>query len=119
MLSHQPEEIHKALRQPHLHLPKGPDPDAHLPLIAATLRASAAEIEPAKIEQLGGLASAIFDRIATVEGEASGVFTAEAAAPYATSIGREVCVEETRPVFSALMDTGVVMRRGNGRCVVR
>lgn len=44
-LGNRPEEIVKALRQLQLHLPAGENPDVYLPVIAATLRSAAADIE--------------------------------------------------------------------------
>jgi AAA domain len=63
-LGHRPEEMLKALRQLRLHLPPGALADAHLPVIAATLRSSSADLELTKVEQLGSLASAMAMRAA-------------------------------------------------------
>jgi hypothetical protein len=95
-------------------LPPGGDPDAYLPVIAATLRSTAADIELAKVEQLGGLATAIFERIASTHGDARGVFSAEAAAAYSKAVGREVRVEETQPVVNELLAANLIMRKGHG-----
>lgn len=113
-LGNRPEEMIKALRQLHFHLPPGSNPDEHLPVIANTLRSAAADIELMKLEQLGGLATAIFDRIASAEGDARGLFSAEAAAAYSRAIGREVKVEEAQPVVNELMATNLIMRKGHG-----
>jgi hypothetical protein len=51
-LGNRPEEMLKALRQLRRHLPPGGNPDEHLPVIAATLRATAADMELMKVEQL-------------------------------------------------------------------
>ncbi|EYS85713.1 hypothetical protein CF68_10010 [Cupriavidus sp. SK-4] len=67
-----------------------------------------------KLEQLGGLATAIFDRIASSDGDARGLFSAEAATVYSASIRREVRVEEAQPVVNELMATNLIMRRGHG-----
>lgn len=112
-LGNRPEEMIKALRQL-LHLPPGSQPDEHLPVIANTLRSTAADIELMKLEQLGGLATAIFERIASAEGDARGLFSAEAAAAYSKAIGREVKVEEAQPVVNELMATNLIMRKGHG-----
>jgi hypothetical protein len=113
-LGHRPEELIKALRQLHLNLPPGSDPDAYLPVIASTLRSAAADIELAKVEQLGSLASAIFARIAASDGDAKGIFSAEAAAEYTRAVGREVKIEEIQPVVNELTAANIVMRRGHG-----
>ena len=113
-LGNRPEEMLKALRQLGRHLPPGGKPDAHLPVIAATLRSTAADIELIKVEQLGGLATAIFERIASAEGDARGLFSAEAAADYTRSVGRDVRVEEIQPVVNDLLATNLIMRRGHG-----
>jgi hypothetical protein len=113
-LGNRPEELLKALRQLSLHLPKGGDPDEHLPVIAAMLRSAAADIELMKVEQLGRLATAIFERIASTDGDARGLFSAEAAADHTKSIGREVRVEEIQPVVNDLLAANLIMRRGHG-----
>ncbi|MEZ5658145.1 MAG: AAA family ATPase [Burkholderiaceae bacterium] len=117
-LDHRPEDMLKALRQLEQHLPAGADPDEHLPVIAATLRSAAADIELTKIDQLGGLASAVFARIAAAEGKTPGVFSAEALAAYAQAVGRDVRVDEVQPTVNALLDANVIMRRGRGHYVV-
>lgn len=113
-LGNRPEEMIKALRQLHFHLPPGSNPDEHLPMIANTLRSAAADIELMKLEQLGGLATAIFDRIACAKGDARGLFSADAASAYSAAVGREVKVEEAQPVVNELMATNLIMRKGHG-----
>ena len=114
MLGNRPEELIKAVRQLQ-RVPVGSDPDQLFPVIAATLRSTAADIELAKVEQLGALAVAIFERIAAADGEAKGVFSNDAAAEYSKVVGREVRVEEVQPVVNELMAANLVMRRGVGR----
>ncbi len=113
-LGHRPEDMLNALRQLRRHLPPGGDPDVHLPVIAATLRSTAADVELLKVEQLGGLATAIFERIAAAEHGARGVFSAEAAADYAKAIGTEVRVDALQPVVNDLLAANLIMRRGHG-----
>lgn len=113
-LGHRPEEMLKALRQLGRHLPAGGNPDEHLPVIAATLRSSAADIELMKVEQLGALATAVFGRIASTDGDARGLFSADAAADYAKTIGRDVRVEEVQPVVNDLLAANLIMRKGHG-----
>ncbi|MGY8524445.1 AAA family ATPase [Paracidovorax citrulli] len=113
-LGNRPEEMIKALRQLHFHLPAGADPDEHLPVIANTLRSAAADIELIKLEQLGNVAVAIFDWIASNGGEARGLFSGEAVLAYAKAVGREVRVEEIQPLVNDLLATNLIMRKGHG-----
>jgi hypothetical protein len=119
-LGHRPEELLRALRQLRTSLAAQPAdsalarPDALLPVIAQTLRSAAADVELHKVEQLGGLGLAIFDRIAQVDGDARGLFSADAAADYGRQIGREVRTEEIQPMVNELLAANVVMRRGHG-----
>lgn len=113
-LGNRPEELLRALRQLLLNSPGREEPDRVLPIIAATLRSSAADIELVKVHQLGGLAQAIFDRIAACEGDARGIFSADAAAEYSRAIGREVKIEEIQPVANELLAANLIMRRGHG-----
>lgn len=110
-LGNRPEEMLKALRQL---LQQEGEPDLFLPVIASTLRSAAASIELEKVEQLGSLAQAIFNKIASTEGDARGIFSTDAAAEYSKSVGREVRVEEIQPVVIALVAENIIMRRGHG-----
>ena len=83
-------------------------------VIAATLRSTAADIELLKVEQLGRLATAVFERIASADGDARGLFSAEAAADYSRALGREVRVEEVQPAVNDLLAANLIMRRGHG-----
>lgn len=112
-LGNRPEELIKAVRQLQ-QIAEGSDPDEMFPVIAATLRSTAADIELAKVEQIGGLAMAIFERIASSDGDAKGVFSNDAAADYSKAVGREVRVEEIQPTVNELMAANVIMRRGHG-----
>jgi hypothetical protein len=113
-LGHRPEEFLRALSRMHSSASSGVEPDVLLPVIAATLRSSAADIELLKVEQIGGLAMAIFNRVARADGDARGLFSAEAAAEYADAIGREVRIEEIQPVVNELLGANILMRRGHG-----
>jgi hypothetical protein len=114
ILGHRPEEFLRALGQLRAHASSGLATDQLLPVIATTLRSSAADLELAKVEQIGGLATAIFDRVACSDGPARGIFSAEAAAAYGEAIGREVRVEEIQPVVNELLAANVLMRVGHG-----
>ena len=113
-LGHRPEEFLRALGQLRASGSSGLEPDQLLPVIAATLRGAEADLEILKVEQLGGLATAIFDRVATSEGPARGLFSAEAAALFREAIGRPVRVEEIQPVVNELLGANVLMRVGHG-----
>ncbi len=113
-LGHRPEEFLRALGQLRVSASSGLAPDQLLPVIATTLRGSAADLELLKVDQIGGLATAIFVRVARSEGPARGIFSAEAAAAYGEAIGREVRVEEIQPVVNELLGANVLMRLGHG-----
>jgi hypothetical protein len=114
-LGARPEEMLRALRELNSNLPEGEDPDKFLPVIAATLRSTSADIEIMKVEQLGAFALAVFERIVVADGEARGLFGAEALADYTRDLGREVRVDEVQAVIAELMDANIVMRRGHGQ----
>lgn len=111
-LGARPEELLRALRELRALLPPGGDPDAFLPVIAGTLRSAAADVELLKVEQLGALAMAVFERIAG--GDAKGLFSADTLAGYGKAIGRQVRADEVQSVLNELMVANVVMRRGHG-----
>lgn len=113
-LGNRPEEMIRSLRQLILNSPPSKNPDEILSVIATTLRSAAADIELMKVEELGSLAQAIFDRIASTEGDARGVFSTEAAAEYSKVVGRDVRVEEVQPVANELLAANLIMRRGHG-----
>jgi hypothetical protein len=113
-LGSRPEELLRALRELRVLLPPGGEPDAFLPVIAGTLRSTAADVEIMKVEQLGVLATAVFERVAGADGETKGHFSAEAMAGYAALVGREVRADEVQAVLNELMVANVVMRRGHG-----
>lgn len=110
-LGNRPEEMLKALRQV---LQQEGNPDLFLPVIASTLRSAAANIELEKVEQLGSLAQAIFNKIASAAGDARGIFSVDAAAEYSKAVGRDVRIEEIQPVVIALVAENIIMRRGHG-----
>jgi len=58
---------------------------------------------------------AIFNRVVCADGPARGLFSAEAAAEYATVIGREVQIDEIQPVVKELLADNILMRPSPGR----
>lgn len=113
-LGQRPEELLRALRQLQIAKPTVENIDGTLAIVAMTLRSAAADIELSKVEQLGALASAVFERIASVDGDATGIFSSEAATDYSRVVGRDVKVEEIQPIVNELMACNLVMRRGHG-----
>jgi hypothetical protein len=114
VLGNRPEELIKALRLLRAKLPSGADPDKYLSVIAATLRSSAASAELLRLDQLGGLATAIFDRIAINDGKTRGLFSADAAAEYSRALGCEVRIDEIQPAVNELLSANLIMRRAHG-----
>jgi hypothetical protein len=113
-LGARPEELLRALRELRHLLPPGGEPDVILPVIAGTLRSTAADVELMKVEQLGALAMAVFERVAGAVGDAKGLFSGEALSAYGKAIRREVRADEVQAVLNELMVANVVMRRGHG-----
>ena len=114
VLGHRPEELVKALRLLRMQHSGESDPDAHLAVIAATLRTTAADAELMRLDRLGGLASAIFDRIAMSQEGSRGLFSLEAATEYSRALGREVRIDEIQPVVNELLAANLIMRRSHG-----
>jgi len=111
-LGRRPEEMIRALRL--LQQQKPRDADRYLPVIAATLKGAAADVELRKMEDLGVLATAIFSRIAGTEGDATGLFAAEALAQYAQTVGRDVTADQVQRVTEELRDANLIMRKHHG-----
>jgi len=118
VLGNRPEEFIRALKQLSISLPEGADADQFFPVIASTIRSMAAAVELNKVEEMGELAKAVFEKIASAEGDARGLFTVAAAREYSKMIGREVKVEEVQPVANQLLDANIIMRRGHGHYCV-
>ncbi|MDM0029093.1 ATP-binding protein [Variovorax saccharolyticus] len=108
----RPEEMTRALRQLQQH--PAEEADKFLPVIAATLKSAAADVELRKVEDLGTLAAAVFDRIARAMGDATGLFTGEALAQYTRIVGRDVTADQVQRVAEELRDANVIMRKGHG-----
>ena len=114
MLGNRPEEMLMALRQLRQHESSMASPDELFPVIASTLRSATADLELMKVSQLGGLAVAVFERIASSPGDARGLFSADAVAGYSNVLGKEVRVEEIQPVVNELLNANLILRRGHG-----
>ena len=114
-LGNRPEELRQALMQMHANASSGIGPDQLLPVIANTLRSAAVDIEVSKVEQIGSLAMAVFNRVVRADGNARGLFSAEAAAEYAKAVGRKVRIDEIQSVVNDLLADNILMRLSHGR----
>jgi len=114
-LGNRPEEFLLALRRQIIHCQAtGDDPDTTLRIVASTIRAMAAEQELNRVEEMGGLSKAIFEKIAATDGNAKGIFSTAAAVDYTATLGREIKVEEIQPAANELLAANLIIRRGHG-----
>ncbi|WP_234196760.1 AAA family ATPase [Pseudacidovorax sp. NFM-22] len=111
-LGRRPEELIRALRQ--LQQADPAEADRFLPVIAATLKTAAADVELRKVEDLGTLAGAVFDRVAQAEGDATGLFGAQALADYTAQLARDVTADQVQRVADELRDANLIIRKGHG-----
>jgi len=111
-LGRRPEELIRALRQ--LQQEDPAEADRFLPVIAATLKTAAADVELRKVEDLGTLAGAVFDRVAQAEGDATGLFGAQALADYTAQLARDVTADQVQRVADELRDANLIIRKGHG-----
>ena len=109
----RPEELMKALNVLRT-LPQGANPDEHLPTIAQSFGAAAADIEFQKIEAFGPLAQAVFSRICSIGGNVKGVFTTDALNEYSAQIGRETTTQEVQNVIGLMTSANLLMRVKHG-----
>lgn len=109
----RPEELMKALNVLRS-LPPDALPDEHLPTIAQSLGAAAADVELQKVETMGPLAEAVFSRICSIGGDVKGVFTGEALKAYAKQIGREVTAQEVQGIIGTMTSANLLMRVKHG-----
>lgn len=112
MLGRRPEEMMRALRQLQQHDPQ--DADRYLPVIAATLKAAAADVELRKVEDLGTLAAAVFDRVASATGDATGLFASDALDAYGKATSRDVTSDQIQRIVEELRNANLIMRKGHG-----
>lgn len=104
----------RALRQLQQPQPAGTSTDDAFRIIAGAIRISAADRELAKVEELGGLAEAIFRKIALAPNGTKGLFSAEALLEYGKAVGAEVKIDQVQRVTRDLADANVVMRTAHG-----
>lgn len=109
----RPEELMKALNVLRS-LPPDALPDAHLPTIAQSLSAAAADVELQKVEAMGPLAEAVFSRICSIGGDVKGVFTGEALKAYAAQVGREATAQEVQGIIGMMTSANLLMRVKHG-----
>ena len=109
----RPEELMKALNVLRT-LPQGAIADEHLPTIAESFGAAAADVELQKIEALGPLAEAVFSRICSIGGNVKGGFTADALKEYSIKTGREVTAQEVQGVIGLMTSANLLMRVSHG-----
>jgi hypothetical protein len=115
-LGHRPEQMLLALMTLN-NLPIGGAVDTIFPVIAATLRGSIADVEFSKIEEMGFLAKAVFDRIAN-QVDTKGIYSKEAIAEYSQQLNRPVLVDELQTVINGLLASNLIMRKGHGSYIV-
>lgn len=111
-LDHRPEELLRALRMVQQYGDK--QVDTFFPVIALTLKTAAADVELRKIEDLGLLAMAVFERVAVVEEGARGLFSAESVGAYSAAVGHEVTTDQVQRVADDLRNANIIMRKSHG-----
>ncbi len=118
-LGARPEELFNALRVLAHSLPTNTDPDSALQVIVATVRTGIANAELVRLQEIGLLAKAIFDRIASNQQvETRGIYSAEAVEDYTKELGRPVRNEEIQNVIQQLQAANIIMRVGHGTYAV-
>lgn len=114
LLGQRPEEMFKALSILIRSVSSAPI-DEQLSVIAQTLRANAATVELLRLENLGDLATEIFDRVCSTEQGTRGLFGTTAMQHYAGTLGRPVSTSDVQSALGHLADANLVMRREPGR----
>lgn len=112
LLGRRPEELLRALRTLQQYQPQ--EADQYLPVIAATLKETAADMEIKKIEDLGVLACAVFNRVAQADEDVSGLFSNAALVDYAGAVGREVTADQVQRIAQLLQGYNIIVRKGYG-----
>lgn len=111
-LGHRPEELLRALRMVQQYVPE--QVDTFFPVIALTLRSAAADVELRKIEDLGMLAMAVFERVAVAEDGVRGLFSAESVSAYSAAVGHGVTTDQVQRVADDLRNANLIMRKSHG-----
>lgn len=111
-LDHRPEEMIRALRMVQQYA--GPQVDTFFPVIALTLKTAAADVELCKIEDLGLLAMAVFERVAAEEDGVRGLFSAQSVAAYGELVGHGVTTDQVQRVADDLRNANLIMRKSHG-----
>lgn len=115
-LGYRPEELVRALRILQNEDPK--QADVVFPAIAQALKTSASDTELRKLEDLGTLAEAIFDRVASADQAASGLFGAEALVEYGQTVGGDVTAIQVQRMTEEMRDANIIMRIRHGEYAV-
>jgi hypothetical protein len=88
-------------------------------MIVATVRTGIANAELVRLQEIGLLAEAIFDRIASNQQvETRGIYSGEAVEEYTKKLGRRVRNEEIQSVVQQLQAANIIMRLGHGTYAV-
>jgi hypothetical protein len=112
LVGQRPEELQKALV---LLQARPEDPDVAFPILCAALASAAAAVEIDAVDSLGGLAVAIFDRIAQgSESGESGLFSADAIASYSAQTGTSVDTPQVQNMIDRLITANIVHRQSHG-----
>ncbi len=113
-MNHRPEELGKALLELQRQANGGSSiaPDQLFVSICETRAYAAADVEVAAVSQMGTLASAIFSRIAN--GQASGMFSAEALDDYSARADLAADVSQVQNTIDRLIAANLIMRTGHG-----
>ncbi|QKV53076.1 ATP-binding protein [Comamonas antarctica] len=111
-LGHRPEELLRALRMVQQYV--AGQVDTFFPVIALTLKSAAADVELRKIEDLGLLALAVFERVVAAEDGVRGLFSADSVAAYGAVVGHEVTTDQVQRVADELRNANIIMRKSHG-----
>jgi hypothetical protein len=112
-LGSRPEELHKALTALR-DSPSDIAADLQLPIIARALRGAAADVEVSRVQGLGDLAVAVFNRICLGDQPVSGFYTAETYKALTAEIGVPVTQSAVQNALLALADENLIMALGKG-----
>ncbi|MEG1769796.1 MAG: AAA family ATPase [Comamonas sp.] len=111
-LGHRPEELLRALRMVQQYV--AAQVDTFFPVIALTLKSASADVELRKIEDLGMLAMAVFERVVAAEEGVRGLFSAESVSAYSAAVGHDVTTDQVQRVADELRNANIIMRKSHG-----